>query len=285
MPTFKHSSGKRIFFAHIPRTAGRFVEANLSKNDFKWDDAHLDNGKGIMSIVNGFEVAHYHRDHYMKYLDTKDIPHFSIVRNPIDRFISASIYIKRFLFVHIPRTAGRFLEENFLDNGFEPEQKIWDSVDGIEIAHFDRSLYERYFDIKDIPHFTIVRNPIDRFFGCSIFLKRMYGDDIQELMEDKMMFYQMLQNFPLSQAVNWFRPQVDFLTSETNIWKFEDGFGEDFVSWLSGIVGIDLEFTDDVEYAVAPDEGNKLEKTPQLIDTLIHFYKQDIEQFYPELAA
>ena len=76
---------------------------------------------------------------------------------------------KRFLFVHIPRTAGRFLEENFLDNGFEPEQKIWMTIDGIEIAHFDRSLYERYFDIKDIPHFTIVRNPIDRFFGCSIF--------------------------------------------------------------------------------------------------------------------
>lgn len=47
---------------------------------------------------------------------------------------------KRFLFVHIPRTAGRFLEENFLDNGFEPEQKIWDTLDGIEIAHFDRSI-------------------------------------------------------------------------------------------------------------------------------------------------
>ena len=50
MPTFKHSSGKRVFFAHIPRTAGRFVEANLSQNDFKWDDGYLDNGKGIMSV-------------------------------------------------------------------------------------------------------------------------------------------------------------------------------------------------------------------------------------------
>ena len=208
MPTFKHSSGKRVFFAHIPRTAGRFVEANLSKNDFKWDDAHLDNGKGIMSIVNGFEVAHYHRDHYMKYLDVKDIPHFSIVRNPIDRFISASIYIKRF---------------------------------------------------------------------C--------GDKAQEGVEDKNSFLYVLKSIPHRQSLNWFRPQIDFLRSDTHIWKFEDGFGEDFVSWLSGIVGIDLEFTDDVEYAVAPDEGNKLEKTPQLIDTLIHFYKQDIEQFYPELAA
>jgi len=208
MPTFKHSSGKRVFFAHIPRTAGRFVEANLSKNDFKWDDVHLDNGKGIMSIVNGFEVAHYHRDHYMKYLDVKDIPHFSIVRNPIDRFISASIYIKRF---------------------------------------------------------------------C--------GDKAQEGVEDKNSFLYVLKSIPHRQSINWYRPQIDFLRSDTHIWKFEDGFGKDFVSWLSGIVGIDLEFTDDVEYAVAPDEGNKLEKTPQLIDTLTHFYKQDIEQFYPELAA
>jgi len=208
MPTFKHSSGKRVFFAHIPRTAGRFVEANLSKNDFKWDDAHLDNGKGIMSIVNGFEIAHYHRDHYMKYLDTKGIPHFSIVRNPIDRFISASIYIKRF---------------------------------------------------------------------C--------GDKAQQGVEDKNSFLYVLKSIPHRQSINWYRPQIDFLRSDTHIWKFEDGFGEDFVSWLSGIVGIDLEFTDDVEYAVAPDEGNKLEKTPQLIDTLTHFYKQDIEQFYPELAA
>ena len=208
MPTFKHSSGKRVFFAHIPRTAGRFVEANLSKNDFKWDDAHLDNGKGIMSIVNGFEIAHYHRDHYMKYLDTKGIPHFSIVRNPIDRFISASIYIKRF---------------------------------------------------------------------C--------GDKAQQGVEDKNSFLYVLKSIPHRQSINWYRPQIDFLRSDTHIWKFEDGFGEDFVSWLSGIVGIDLEFTDKVEYAVAPDEGNKLEKTPQLIDTLTHFYKQDIEQFYPELAA
>ena len=208
MPTFKHSSGKRVFFAHIPRTAGRFIEANLSQNNFKWDDAYLDNGKGIMSIVNGYEIAHYHRDHYMKYLDVKDIPHFSVVRNPIDRFISASIYLKRF---------------------------------------------------------------------C--------GSDIQKRVEDRRAFLHTLKTIPYRHSINWYRPQIDFLRWDTHIWKFEDGFREHFVSWLSGIVGIDLEFTDDVEYAVASDEGNKLEKTPQLIDTLIHFYKQDIEQFYPELAA
>ena len=197
---------------------------------------------------------------------------------------------KRFLFVHIPRTAGRFFEQNLMKgNDF-----VWDddveidrqykSIDGVELAHFHREYYEKYLDVKDIPHITIIRNPIDRFISCTIFLSELYGD-LDDLLDDPMMFHYMLQNAPLSQSVNWFRPQIDFLSDKTHIWKFEDGFGDDFVSWLSGIVGIDLEFTDDVEYAVAPDEGNKLEKTPQLIDTLTHFYKQDIEQFYPELAA
>ena len=101
---------------------------------------------------------------------------------------------KRFLFVHIPRTAGRFLEENFKENGFEPEQILWKSVDGIEIAHFHNELYQKHFDdLGSIPHFTIVRNPIDRFMSCSIFLTRMYGADIQEAMEDTIMFHSMLE--------------------------------------------------------------------------------------------
>ena len=143
----------------------------------------------------------------------------------------------------------------------------------------------KYLDTKDIPHFSIVRNPIDRFISASIYLKRFCGEDVQKGVEDRRAFLHVLKSIPYRQSINWFRPQIDFLRSDTHIWKFEDGFGEDFVSWLSGIVGIDLEFTDEVQYAVAPDEGNKLEKTPQLIDTLTHFYKQDIEQFYPELAA
>ena len=200
---------------------------------------------------------------------------------------------KRFLLVHIPRTGGRFISVNLEQNGWEMEPIDYcgiphyqhSVIDDCEIAHFYRELYEKHCDIEGIPQVAVIRNPINRFISGSMYIKRKYGDDIQELMEDEMYFYSMLDNMPVKESVNWYRPMVDFMTEKTNIWRFEDGFGDDFVSWLSGIVGIDLEFTDDVEYAVAPDEGNKLEKTPQLIDTLIHFYKQDIEQFYPELAA
>ena len=193
---------------------------------------------------------------------------------------------KRFLFVHIPRTAGRFLEENILNHGFEPEQVIWKSVDGIEIAHFHNELYIKHFDdLGSIPHFTVVRNPIDRFFSCSIFLKRMYGDDIQEAMEDPMMFSSMLQNFPLTQAVNWFRPQIDFLTDDTNIWKFEDGFGSDFDEWMSEILGVEYK-TKDVPYnELSTNETKKLEKTAKLVNNIMSLYRKDYEYLYPELAT
>ena len=204
MPTFVHKeNGKKIFFAHIPRTAGRFVEANLLANGFDWGDSHLDSGLGVMSVVNGVEIAHYHREYYQQYLDVKNIPHFSIVRSPITRFISGSVY-----------------------------------------------------------------------------LKRTYGDDIQSVMEDPIMFASIIQNLPFKEAWNSYRPQVDFLTNNTQVWKFEDKINEDFVSWLSGIIGVDLKFNNDIEYPKSHDEGNKLKMSPALEVNIRSAYNRDFEVLY-----
>ena len=209
MPTFIHKdTGRKVFFAHIPRTAGRFVESSLLENNFEWGDSHLDNGYGVMSIVNGYEIAHYHRPWYEKYLDVKGIPHFSIVRNPIDRFISGSIY-----------------------------------------------------------------------------LKRAYGDDIQSVMEDPIMFPSMITNLPLEGALNWYRPQVQFLRNDTHIWKFENGMDEQFFEWLSDIIGVKLSFNKNTKYPKSKDEGNKLKKTPALSNNIKNSYIKDVEYLYPELLA
>ena len=73
MPTFVHKdTGKKVFFAHIPRTAGRFVEANLLANGFEWGESHMDTGLGVMSVVNGVEIAHYHRDHYQRVFECRE---------------------------------------------------------------------------------------------------------------------------------------------------------------------------------------------------------------------
>ena len=192
---------------------------------------------------------------------------------------------KRFHFIHIPRTAGRFVEAVIEDNNFKLEGNFPNVIEGVELIHLHRDLYEKYFDLKGIPNITIIRNPIDRFFSCSIFLKRMYGNDIQETMEDPMMFSMMLQNFPLTQAVNWFRPLSDFITEDTYIWKFENGFKKEFEEWISDIV--DFPFTvRDVPYEkLSTNEINKLNKSDRLIENIKQFWREDIEQFYPELAT
>ena len=189
---------------------------------------------------------------------------------------------KKFLFIHIPRTAGRFFTENIKLNNFESETKfIWKSIDGIEPAHFHKELYEKHFDVSDIPHITIVRNPIDRFISTSIFLTRMYGDGIQDMVEDPMMLSMMLENFPLTEGVNWFRPQMDFISSKTNIWKLEWGFGNDFEEWMSDI--LDTEFTmKDIPYKkLSTDETNKLKKSDRLIKNIKQLYVKDFEVLYP----
>ena len=212
MPTFTHTpTENKVFFAHIPRTAGRYVEANLLwKNDCDWDEINLDTGNGVMTMMHGAEIAHWHKEIYEEHLDVKDIPNFSIIRNPFDKFISGSVY-----------------------------------------------------------------------------LKRLYGNDCQELFEDENLFFSMLANIPTLDpnfSANWFKSQVDFMTDRTHIWKYEDGMGENFVSWLSGIIGVDLKFDEDIEYPKSRDEGNKLKKTSKLINNVKQLYRKDIERFYPHLA-
>ena len=134
--------------------------------------------------------------------------------------------------------------------------------------------------VENIPHFSIVRSPITRFISGSVYLKRTYGDDIQSVMEDSMMFASMIQNLPFKEAWNWYRPQVDFLTNQTHVWKFEDKIGDEFVSWLSEIIGLELKFQDNIEYPKSHDEGNKLRMSPTLEINIRSAYKKDFEVLY-----
>ena len=95
MATFKHNeSGKRFLLVHIPRTGGRFIEANLAVNG--WEMEPIDYF-GIPhyqhSFIDDCEIAHFHRELYEKHCDIEGIPQIAVIRNPINRFISASTYL------------------------------------------------------------------------------------------------------------------------------------------------------------------------------------------------
>ena len=201
---------------------------------------------------------------------------------------------KRFLFVHIPRTGGRFIEVNLEKNGWEVEpidqygilHYQHSFIDDCEIAHFHRDLYEKYCDIEGIEQIAVVRNPIDKFFSASTYLITVYGKEILERLEDYDEMVSIIENFPMSETLSWWRPQVDFVTDTTHIWKFEDGLGTDFGDWLGEKLGVSFEIDKYANYAMNRYEGSfKLDRTPKLIDNITKFWREDIEQFYPELAT
>ena len=201
---------------------------------------------------------------------------------------------KRFLFVHIPRTGGRFIEVNLEKNGWEVEpidqygipHYQHSFIEDCEIAHFHRDLYEKYCDIEGIEQIAVVRNPIDKFFSASTYLITVYGKEIQEKLEDYDEMVSIIKNFPMSETLSWWRPQVDFVTDTTHIWKFEDGLGTNFGDWVSEKLGVPFEIDKYANYAMNRYEGTfKLDRTPKLIDNICKFWREDIEQFYPELAT
>ena len=201
---------------------------------------------------------------------------------------------KRFLFVHIPRTGGRFIEVNLEKNGWEVEpidqygipHYQHSFIEDCEIAHFHRDLYEKYCDIEGIEQIAVVRNPIDKFFSASTYLITVYGKEVQEKLEDYDEMVSIIKNFPMSETLSWWRPQVDFVTDTTHIWKFENGLGTDFGDWLGEKLGVPFEIDKYANYAMNRYEGSfKLDRTPKLIDNICKFWREDIEQFYPELAA
>ena len=176
---------------------------------------------------------------------------------------------KRFFFIHIPRTAGRFLQENFKLNEFEPEQIVWKWIDGIEIAHFHRELYQKHLNIKDIKHVTIVRDPLQRYLSLKT------------------------HNYPDSE--NWLRPQVDYVTEETNIWKFEDGFDEKFSRWLSDVLETHIKIQELDSDHTYNDKGQrlfleykhpnykKIESTDEIVNHVKSFYQEDYKLWYNSL--
>ena len=198
---------------------------------------------------------------------------------------------QRFFFIHIPRTAGRHFYELIKSNGFEQEENENDIV----ISHYDREFYEKCLNIKYLPHISIIRNPIDRFFGSSFLLRKTYGKNIDFMLENINDFYTLLDNFwvgdslngtlstdPIDNMVKWFRPQSDYISPDTKIWKYEDGFDENFADWISEILKINFKINDVTYPKLKINENDKVDRNARLIDNIKEYYKHDIHKYYYE---
>ena len=187
----------------------------------------------------------------------------------------------KFFFIHIPRTAGRFVVENLGHHGCEIIHPFIDSpislassyvrqkIEGIQMLHAHRSIYNKWNKVKNIPHFTIVRNPIDRFFSASSLPSLNFN---QSYIEDWNHFNKEISK---EEDTNWLRPQHEFISAKTKIWKYENGFGKDFCNWVSKIVSFAFNIkSSDYKKVNVKD---KFKRTEALINNIKKFYKKDNE--------
>jgi len=197
---------------------------------------------------------------------------------------------QRFFFIHIPRTAGRFLKENFTANGYDIEHHLTKEIlkdstkmanyvralsQNVENAHVHFSIYNKWKSIKDLPSIAVVRAPVDKFLSGSFFLTQNFNPSSWDNWRS---FQTMLPACMSMHANNWWLPQHEFVSSNTKIWKYEDGFGKNFCDWISNILSINFSIKTPFYTRVIYDQS-KLVKTKALVNNIKKFYHKDFEDF------
>jgi hypothetical protein len=186
---------------------------------------------------------------------------------------------QRVFFIHIPRTGGRFIEYNLKKNGFEfDDHDEWDCIRNVECAHWTKDLYHDYLNIDGIPSFSVIRNPLDRF--VSLKSKEIYP---KEWIFDR-------------GALGWYRPMVDYLEPHNNLWRFEDGFGDEFAEWMSNLLNMRFKlyqppmylkvgkpYTKHSQLEYMHPDYRKIEVTPDIERYVKEEYHEDYQRYYPEV--
>ena len=186
---------------------------------------------------------------------------------------------KRIFFIHIPRTAGRFIYENLLLNGFVTERENdMEVIDGKELGHFHRKLYEKHLDVKNILHFAVVRDPVDRFYDASGYLKiqKSFPPIVEEDLKDYDKFSNIINNLINVTHNNWFRPQYEFISIDTKIWRFENNFEQSFFDWLGNLLDIKL-IKYDVTTKVLSWDTELISKNSVIDNNIKKFYERDYD--------
>jgi hypothetical protein len=149
-----------IFFIHIPRTGGRYLRELFIKNKF------IVNFWKHNEYFYNKEIPHLNFPYYLKFSNNGIIPQFTIVRNPITRFISllSSSIKKDNIKINIEEVLNdetllfnflnkQILETNFKTNWFLPQYffinpkcKIWKYENGFNLNFF--TWLKKEFKIK-----------------------------------------------------------------------------------------------------------------------------------------
>jgi hypothetical protein len=147
----------------------------------------------------------------------------------------------KIFFIHIPRTAGRYVKTLFKNNSDICEFYLFDELfKGVVIGHLHYPYYEQLFNFKNVIKLTVVREPVDRFISILSTIADQEWFLKNKIFKNQNSFNEFVNEKVINSDNNWFRPQVNFIDNETKIWKYENGFGNSFVNWIKEISNFEI---------------------------------------------
>lgn len=210
-------------------------------------------------------------------------------------------------FLHIPRTAGRFVANLLTSNGYDYWDKFVGSGDrtiffeGKELLHLtlseEKQLAEKCNVELPEKRFTIIRNPVNKFISFS----NIFESHIKLLnykwkdMEDIKLFCEMMDTFGFISGgesggmhltfglkninSNAFIDQREWIDDTVNVWRFEDGLGKSFVNWLNNDVGLDSIKMTEVSYKKKSFDNHKTIFSKKMMWVLNKYFEDEIKHF------
>ena len=192
---------------------------------------------------------------------------------------------KNIFFIHIPRTGGRYVSTAFLNSGFdiffnEGNLELPGEYVTYEVRHLWYPLYTQ-LPIHDALHFTVVRNPLDRFksaakgliVNCN--LDKDYFSRSDFVYED---LCDIISYATQKKGSAWYTGQFNFVTDKTLIWKYEDGFGKDFKKWIWNNMRVRLNLKD-ISYEGPEWEKMDVSFSPEVEEMVKKYYQVDYKTF------
>jgi hypothetical protein len=155
---------------------------------------------------------------------------------------------KKIHFIHIPRTGGRYISKLFEINGFVVQNgdiKSPKLIDGVLAIHLYNPLYKVFSDYNERIEFCVVRNPFDKFISSISQMHLYHKIDYNYILESEEKFNTFInEEIEISSKHNcWFLEQNKFISEKTKIWKYENGFGKDFLEWIEFNLGVEINNT------------------------------------------
>jgi hypothetical protein len=187
--------------------------------------------------------------------------------------------------IHIPRVGGRYIKQVLSENGYELfHDNYEDSIYGISNMHLHYPLYEWLGGVKESKHFTVIRNPFVRFASAAHCMINEWYSDTEDQIHLALENKDGLENFIEYHAAtsrynsNWFRPQNEFLSEKTLVYRYEDGLGKNFIDWFNNNFDDNLEHR---EYSYYGDQNelkeNKIKGNKKIESLIEQYYAKDYE--------